>query len=79
MVVLYDGQVVYEYGNIEEISYLASCRKSVLAMLYGKYVEDGWGGQYITVIPNRKLVIAQKAKLSTLTLWGLTPGGVDGW
>ena len=41
MVVLYDGKVVYEYGNIREISYLASCRKSVLAMLYGKYVEDG--------------------------------------
>ncbi len=45
----------------------------------GAYTADGWGGQYITVIPKRKLVIAHKTKLSTLTLWGLKPGGVDGW
>ncbi|MCF6318897.1 MAG: beta-lactamase family protein [Proteobacteria bacterium] len=41
MVVLYDGHVVYEYGNTQEVSYNASVRKSILAILYGKYVEDG--------------------------------------
>jgi CubicO group peptidase (beta-lactamase class C family) len=41
MVVLYDGKIIYEYGDIQEVSYIASCRKSVLSMLYGKYVEDG--------------------------------------
>jgi CubicO group peptidase (beta-lactamase class C family) len=41
MVVLYDGKVFYEYGDIQEVSYIASCRKSVLSMLYGKYVDDG--------------------------------------
>lgn len=41
MVVLYDGKVVYEYGNIKEVSYIASCRKSVLSMLYGKHVANG--------------------------------------
>ncbi|MEL6255260.1 MAG: DUF2306 domain-containing protein [Bacteroidota bacterium] len=41
MLVLENGKIVYEYGDISEISYLASCRKSILAMLYGKYVEDG--------------------------------------
>ncbi len=41
MLVLHDGKVVYEYGNIEEVSYNASCRKSILSMLYGKYVENG--------------------------------------
>ncbi len=47
--------------------------------LEGAYTADGWGGQYITVIPKRKLVIAHKAKLSTLVLWGVKGGGVDGW
>lgn len=41
MVVLYDGKVIYEYGDIKEVSYIASCRKSVLSMLYGKYVTNG--------------------------------------
>lgn len=41
MVVLHDGEVVYEYGDTKETSYNASVRKSILAMLYGKYVEDG--------------------------------------
>ncbi len=35
------GRVVFEFGDVEELSYLASCRKSVLAMLYGRYVENG--------------------------------------
>lgn len=41
LVVLKDGKVAYSYGDVSEVSYLASCRKSVLAMLYGKYVENG--------------------------------------
>ncbi|MEM8888545.1 MAG: DUF2306 domain-containing protein [Bacteroidota bacterium] len=41
MLVLENGKVVYEYGDASEISYLASCRKSVLAMLYGKHVANG--------------------------------------
>lgn len=41
MVVLYKGKVIYEYGDIEEVSYIASCRKSVLSMLYGKHVSNG--------------------------------------
>jgi CubicO group peptidase (beta-lactamase class C family) len=41
MLIVHEGQVVFEYGNISENSYIASCRKSILAMLYGKYVNDG--------------------------------------
>lgn len=41
LVVVVGGKVLASYGDIEELSYLASCRKSILAMLYGKYVEDG--------------------------------------
>jgi len=35
------GKLIFNYGDISELSYLASCRKSILAILYGKYVEDG--------------------------------------
>ncbi len=41
MMVISKGQVVYEYGDLTKLSYLASCRKSVLAMLYGNYVASG--------------------------------------
>ena len=41
MVILKKGKILFEYGNIEEVSYIASCRKSVLSILYGKYVENG--------------------------------------
>lgn len=41
MVVLQHGKIVYEYGDVSEVSYIASCRKSVLSMLYGKHVENG--------------------------------------
>ena len=41
MVIIHEGQVVLEFGDLKENSYIASCRKSVLAMLYGKYVENG--------------------------------------
>ncbi|AZQ64704.1 class C beta-lactamase-related serine hydrolase [Flammeovirga pectinis] len=41
LMIIHKGQVVLEYGDIEENSYIASCRKSVLSMLFGKYVENG--------------------------------------
>jgi CubicO group peptidase (beta-lactamase class C family) len=34
------GKVLFEYGDLAELSYLASVRKSILAILYGKYVTD---------------------------------------
>ncbi len=41
LVVVDRGRVVFAFGDIEELSYVASVRKSILAILYGKYVEDG--------------------------------------
>jgi len=41
LVIIHKGQEVFEYGDVEENSYIASCRKSVLALLFGKYVENG--------------------------------------
>jgi CubicO group peptidase (beta-lactamase class C family) len=41
LTVVRHGKVVYEYGDVAEVSYIASVRKSVLSMLYGPYVADG--------------------------------------
>lgn len=41
LVVVDRGRVVFDYGDVEELSYLASVRKSILAMLYGYWVENG--------------------------------------
>ncbi|MEO6131780.1 MAG: serine hydrolase [Saprospiraceae bacterium] len=41
MIVVHHGRIVFSFGDIEELSYIASCRKSVLAMLYGPFVENG--------------------------------------
>jgi len=41
LVVVVGGKILYENGNIEDRSYIASVRKSVLAMLYGNYVKKG--------------------------------------
>lgn len=41
LVVVDRGRIVFTYGDIEELSYLASARKSILAMLYGAWVENG--------------------------------------
>ncbi len=41
MIILKNGKIIYEYGDIKEVSYIASCRKSVASILYGKYVENG--------------------------------------
>ncbi len=35
------GRVVFEYGDLKRVSKVASVRKSILAMLYGKYFADG--------------------------------------
>ncbi|HEY3748319.1 MAG TPA: hypothetical protein VGL80_03895 [Pseudonocardiaceae bacterium] len=36
-----DGKTVYEYGDTTEVSYLASVRKCILSLLYGRPVTDG--------------------------------------
>ena len=45
MMVVVDGKVIYEYvrGNrtLADTVKIASCRKSLLSMMYGKYVENG--------------------------------------
>lgn len=41
LVVVDRGRVVFRFGDVEELSYLASVRKSILAMLYGTWVEKG--------------------------------------
>ncbi len=41
LVVVDRGRVVFDFGDIEELSYIASARKSVLSMLYGDWVEKG--------------------------------------
>ncbi len=41
IIVIQSGKMIYDYGNTHEISYIASVRKSLLSMLYGKYVENG--------------------------------------
>lgn len=38
LVVVHDGRILFDYGETFELSYLASVRKSVLSMLFGKYV-----------------------------------------
>ena len=35
------GRVAYRYGDVSEVSYLASTRKSVLSLLYGPHVAAG--------------------------------------
>ena len=41
LIVVAGGRVVFEHGDVTGLSKVASVRKSVLAMLYGRYVEDG--------------------------------------
>jgi CubicO group peptidase (beta-lactamase class C family) len=41
LMVVASGRITYRYGEIAQPSYLASARKSVLSMLYGKYVANG--------------------------------------
>jgi CubicO group peptidase (beta-lactamase class C family) len=41
LMVVRGGRIAWSLGDIAEVSYLASARKSILSMLYGRYVEDG--------------------------------------
>ena len=41
MMVVVDGRVVFDYGDLARVSYLASGRKSVLSLLYGNAVASG--------------------------------------
>ena len=41
VVIIQSGRILFEYGDTKETSYLASCRKSILSMLYGPFVENG--------------------------------------
>jgi CubicO group peptidase (beta-lactamase class C family) len=41
LVVIVGGEMIYSWGAINETSYLASSRKSILSMLYGNYVANG--------------------------------------
>jgi CubicO group peptidase (beta-lactamase class C family) len=41
MMVIVGGRSLFTYGDLKHLSYLASGRKSVLSLLYGRYVEDG--------------------------------------
>jgi len=41
LMIVADGRIAYRYGDIAQACYLASARKSVLSMLYGKYVANG--------------------------------------
>ncbi|MEJ2204337.1 MAG: serine hydrolase [Gemmatimonadota bacterium] len=41
VVVVDRGRVVFAFGDIQELSYLASVRKSILSMLYGSWVKNG--------------------------------------
>lgn len=41
LMVVVGGRQIYAYGDVQEVSYTASCRKSFLSMLYGKYVRNG--------------------------------------
>jgi CubicO group peptidase (beta-lactamase class C family) len=40
-IVILRGRVLFQYGNVERVSYVASVRKSVLAMLFGEHVARG--------------------------------------
>ncbi len=41
VVVIQSGKILFDYGDTKETSYLASCRKSILSMLYGPFVKTG--------------------------------------
>jgi len=41
LMVVVGGRTLLSYGDPAHVSYLASCRKSVLSLLYGRYVDNG--------------------------------------
>ncbi|MFK8060448.1 MAG: DUF2306 domain-containing protein [Polaribacter sp.] len=40
MLVLENGKIVYEYGDVSEISNVKDVKNSILSMLFGKYIEN---------------------------------------
>ncbi|HUQ83478.1 MAG TPA: serine hydrolase [Gemmatimonadaceae bacterium] len=41
IIVVVGGRVIFEHGDLAQLSYLASARKSILSMLFGNYVASG--------------------------------------
>ena len=41
LMVVAGGKIAFKYGDVTEVSYLASARKSILSMLFGHYVKSG--------------------------------------
>jgi CubicO group peptidase (beta-lactamase class C family) len=66
MMVVVGGRVLFEYGDTSELSYVASVRKSIVSMLYGKYVTNG-------VIPRGKSLRALRID----DTGGLLPSELD--
>ena len=66
MMVVVGGRTLFSYGDVTHLSYLASGRKSVLSLLYGRYVENH------TIAPERTL-----ADLKFTDVGGLLPIELD--
>lgn len=49
VMVIVGGESIYSYGETDELSYLASARKSILSMMYGNYVAGGTIDLNITI------------------------------
>jgi CubicO group peptidase (beta-lactamase class C family) len=49
MMVIAGGRVRFSYGDLAQVSYIASARKSVVAMLYGVHAHDGTVDLYRTL------------------------------
>jgi CubicO group peptidase (beta-lactamase class C family) len=41
LMIVVSGKVAYRYGDVDQACYLASARKSILSMLFGRYVANG--------------------------------------
>ena len=41
LMIVQHGRIAFEYGDIKEVSYIASCRKSILSIIYGPWVTSG--------------------------------------
>ena len=41
LLVVVGGQVLHAQGDVSEVTYIASVRKSILSILYGRHVADG--------------------------------------
>ncbi len=61
MMVVVGGRTLFTYGDVTHVSYLASGRKSVLSLLYGKYAENG------TIDLDKKLSELQLTDVGGLT------------